>query len=280
MSLLYRLSGAGNDFLALIEPSRDPTPETVRAWCRRGVSLGADGVFVLRPRESGSVEMTHYNADGSRAELCANGTRCAGRLAFELGWAEDEVELRTDAGPVTARRVGGHDIQVEIPPPAEPPEPLVLEADDRFWKGLRLRIGVPYFVLPWEGELATVPIDKLGPPLRRHPELRPDGANVDFVRFPEPGVVELRVWERGVEAETLASGTGALAAALAAVHLGHGRFPIEVRTAGGFPLVVDGEPADAAPPRRWTLTGDARLVARIEVLAGAEQGRPEPLHTS
>jgi diaminopimelate epimerase len=282
MTDLYRLSGAGNDFLALTEPPEDPPPERIRAWCRRGISLGADGVFVLRRRDAGRVEMTHYNADGGRAELCANGTRCAALLVFELGWADDSrvketVTLLTDAGPVAARRAGPDEITVEAPPADGPPVATSLEVDGHPWAGYRVRIGVPYFVLVWDGELTTVPVAELGPPLRRHPELMPDGANVDFLRIPEggpeDGPVELRVWERGVEAETLASGTGALAAALVAVHLGRRRFPVEIATAGGFTLVVDGEPNDGVPPRSWTLTGDARLLARVEVLAGAEADR-------
>jgi len=276
MTALYRMSGAGNDFLVLIEPSADPPPERIRAWCRRGISLGADGVFVLRRREPGQVSMTHYNPDGGRAELCVNGTRCAALLAFHLGWAEGSVTLLTDAGPVAARRGGPDAITVEVPPPSGPPVEATLEVGGRPWKGFTVRIGVPYFVLVWEGDLATVPIAELGPPLRRHPRLMPDGANVDFLRFPEDGPgdgpVEMRVWERGVEAETLASGTGALAAALVAVHLGRRRFPVEIETAGGFVLTVGGSPSDAAPPRSWTLTGDARLLARVEVLGGAGAG--------
>lgn len=272
MTVLYRLSGAGNDFLALIEPEEDPPAESVRAWCRRGISLGADGVFVLRRRDPGQIEMTHYNADGSYAELCANGTRCAARLAIELGWMEDRVTLLTGAGPVATRRAGADEITVEAPPASGPPVETVLEVGGNPWKGFTVRIGVPYFVVVWEGDLATVPIAELGPPLRRHPKLMPDGANVDFLHIPESGPeqgpIDLRVWERGVEAETLASGTGALAAALVAVHLGHRRFPVEVKTAGGFVLTVDGEPKDQAPPASWTLTGDARLLARVEVLGG------------
>lgn len=274
---LYRLSGAGNDFLALVEPEEDPAPERIRGWCRRGISLGADGVFVLRRRDPGQVGMTHYNADGGRAELCANGARCAALLAFELGWAEDSVTLLTDAGPVAAHRTGPDEITVEAPPASGPPVETTLEVGGHPWKGFTVRIGVPYFVLVWDGDLAAVPITELGPLLRRHPYLMPDGANVDFLHLPEDGPgdgpVEMRVWERGVEAETLASGTGALAAALVAVHLGRRRFPVEVWTAGGFSLVVDGEPGDGVPPRSWALTGDARLLARLEVLGGAEVGR-------
>ena len=76
MTEFFRLSGSGNDFLALVEPRREPTAGEIRAWCRRGLSLGADGLFVLR-RSGGGARMDHFNADGGRADLCINGTRCA-----------------------------------------------------------------------------------------------------------------------------------------------------------------------------------------------------------
>lgn len=98
---LFRLSGGGNDFLALAEPRTAPDERQIRSWCRRGLSLGADGLFVLR-RQGTDVAMDYFNADGRIAELCLNGTRCAARLARHLGWCESEVRLITGAGPVRA----------------------------------------------------------------------------------------------------------------------------------------------------------------------------------
>ena len=86
MTEFYKVSGSGNDFIALIAPPAAPTPDEIRAWCRRGVSLGADGLFTLR-RDGADAVMDYWNADGTAAGLCLNGTRCAARLAFELGWA-------------------------------------------------------------------------------------------------------------------------------------------------------------------------------------------------
>src|SRR6201999_4407436 len=117
----YKVSGSGNDFLALAEPFQVPPPETIRAWCQRGVSLGADGLFVLR-RAGGGATMDYFNADGLPADLCLNGTRCAAQLAFHLGWAEGTVAVRTAAGEVPARRIDESRIAVELPAPAGPPE--------------------------------------------------------------------------------------------------------------------------------------------------------------
>ena len=269
MTEFFRLSGGGNDFLALVEPRRDPAPAQIRAWCVRGLSLGADGLFVLR-RVPGGARMDHFNADGGPAALCINGTRCAARLALELGWADDELVVETGAGPVPARRVGG-EIALTLPSPALPPAALTLEVDGRPIDGWRVDIGVPHFVALWPRSLATAPVADLGPPLRRHPALGEAGANVDFVRFPAPGRLEIRTFERGVEAETLACGTGVLAAAAVGLALGRLELPARALTAGGFELTVG-----QAGPARFQLAGDARLVAAGRLLPAAAELPPPP----
>lgn len=275
MTRFFQLSGSGNDFLALAEPSDEPTAEQVRAWCRRGVSLGADGVFTLHRNEAAADKaagavMIHYNADGSRAELCLNGTRCAARLAFELGWAQREVTVETDSGPMVARALSGARVALAVPPPAAPPRRITLSTEGRDWDGWRVVVGVPHLVLLWPEPLAAAPVASLGARLRHHPDLAPAGANVDFVRFPAAGRMEIRTYERGVEAETLACGTGTLAAAAAGLAAGVTELPLEVVTRGGLPLGVGGT------PDRWELAGDARLLARGELFRDAEVSPSPP----
>jgi diaminopimelate epimerase len=265
---LYRLSGAGNDFLALVEPAASPTPEQMRAWCRRGVSLGADGVFVLR-RDGDAIGMDYFNADGGVAELCVNATRCAVRLAHRLGWTAGATRLRTPAGEVRGRLLADGEVEVEVPLPAGPPQPVTIAAGELALRGWYLTVGVPHAVIPWPGELADCDLARLGPPVRHHGAF-PAGANANFVRYDGEHEVQIRTWERGVEAETLACGTGVLAAAavgVAALQLG---LPVTARTRGGFTLVVDGEVTEGIV-RRWSLRGDARLLARAEVFAAAEE---------
>lgn len=285
MTAFYRVSGSGNDFLALPEPAGggpvEPTPAQIRAWCRRGVSAGADGLFVLR-RTAGGVAMDYFNADGTAAGLCLNGSRCAARLAFALGWARGEVTVETGAGALLARDLstgeaagGGGRVEVEVPPPAAPPEALELAAGGERWRGWRIEVGVPHLVLPWPESLATAPVASLGRALRHHPALAPQGANVDFVGFPLPNRLEIRTYERGVEAETLACGTGVLAAAAVGLVRGETRLPLTALTAGGFELTVAGVAGAGGAVERWSLAGDARLVARGELLPEAEAA-PEP----
>lgn len=271
----YKLSGAGNDFIALVEPGSPPSAREVRAWCRRGLSVGADGLFLLHRAGPRSVRMTYFNADGGEAALCLNGTRCAARLAFELGWAQegDPLTVETGAGSFAARTLdpaGETGVALEVPPPDRAPEVREVALDGRRHRGWWASVGVPHFVLEWPGDLREAPVAALGPALRRHPDLGAAGTNVDFVRFVAPSGgggparIEIRSYERGVEAETLACGTGVLAAVAAGLAAGRLALPARALTRGGFVLTVDGE-ADGGVPRRWSLAGDARLVARGEL---------------
>ncbi|MFQ5349781.1 MAG: diaminopimelate epimerase [Thermoanaerobaculia bacterium] len=268
MTEFFRLSGGGNDFLALLEPEREPSSEQIRAWCARGLSLGADGLFLLR-RTPGGVRMDHFNADGRPAELCINGTRCAALLAMTLEWSGSELVVETGAGPVPARRVGEHGIALTLPTPAAPDE-LVLEVDGDELPGWRVDSGVPHFVTIWPRPLGQAPVAELGPRLRTHPALGEAGANVDFVRFPGTDRLEIRTFERGVEAETLACGTGVLAACAVGLTDGRLQTPIQALTAGGFALTVD-----SAGEERLTLAGDARLLASGRLWPEAGE-LPEP----
>ncbi|MES1241028.1 MAG: diaminopimelate epimerase [Acidobacteriota bacterium] len=268
MTEFYKVSGSGNDFVALAEPAEAPSPEMIRAWCRRGVSLGADGVFVLR-RGREAVGMDYYNADGYPAELCLNGTRCAAQLAFHLGWANGVVTVRTASGAVGARRLDAARVTLELLAP-ETPEELAVEVDGIHHAGYRLRVGVPHFVLPWRESLERAPVAGLGRSLRYHPAFGEAGANVNFVRYPGRDRMEIRTYERGVEAETLSCGSGILASVRVGVHLGRIELPVRVSVQGGFELEV-GESGSS-----WLLTGDARVVARGDLLEGAEAAPPAP----
>jgi diaminopimelate epimerase len=264
MTAFFKLSGSGNDFLALAEPAATPPAAEIRAWCRRGVSLGADGLFVLRRAVQG-VAMDYWNADGLPADLCLNGTRCAAQLAFHLGWAQDEVRVATAAGDVAARRLDRCRVALELPLPAPAPREVELTVAGEVQRGFRLTIGVPHFVLLWPAGLERAPVRRLGRAIRGHEGFGAAGTNVDFVRFPAERRMEIRTYERGVEDETLSCGTGVLSGAAVGVGLGLAALPLQVTTRGGFELEVAGDPLAG----RWTLAGDARVVARGELLAAA-----------
>jgi diaminopimelate epimerase len=273
----YRLSGGGNDFLALVEPSAPPAAERIRAWCRRGLSLGADGLFTLWRTPQG-VRMDYYNADGRAADLCLNGTRCAVRLAAHLGWHEGETTVLTGAGEITGR-VAGDLVRLDLAPPTAPPVQRVVEVSGVLHRGWFVTVGVPQFVLSWPESLAAAPVLALGSALRRHPDFGSAGTNVMFARFLPPARMEIRSYERGVEAETLACGTGVLAAAAVALAQGRLELPLVALTGGGCEFEVDGEQGVDGKLVSWSLAGDARLLARVEPMGDADRVPAPPTWT-
>jgi diaminopimelate epimerase len=270
MTRYFKLSGGGNDFLALAEPESDPAPEQIVNWCARGISEGADGLFVLE-RIGDGVAMRYFNADGRPAPLCLNGTRCAARLAFELGWQSAETIIETGVGRFKASEAGAVDVEIELPVPADPPAHMRLVHGATVWDCWRIDVGVPHLVVYWDKPIAEAPMATVGPALRRDPALAPQGANIDFAHFVDRHRLDIRTFERGVEAETLACGTGVVATvAVARIH-GRADLPVTAMTLGGFEIRISA----SGDPSRWLMRGDARLVASGELAAGAGV-RPEP----
>ncbi len=266
-----KLSGCGNDFIALTEPSEEPTAEQIAGWCRRGTSEGADGLFILS-RIEGGVRMRHFNSDGHGARLCLNGTRCAARLAFELGWAEGATRVETGAGPFDAVDAGNGEVELELPTPDSSTPAHTITLDETAWPGWRVTVGVPHLIVNWERPMAEAPVMTVGAALRGHDSLAPEGANVSFVDFSRPHEISIRTFERGVEAETLACGTGVLAAVLVSLSQGFGSLPVVATTKGGFPITVSASNEDGF----WCMRGDARLVAQGTLRAGATEAPQAP----
>ena len=261
------VSGAGNDFIALVERPA-PAPETIRAWCRRGLSVGADGLFTLHRLARERYALDYANADGARAALCLNAARCAARLAFEQEPDARRLTIETGAGALVAEPVDGTRTAVSVAVP-EAGRAMTLHANGEDHRGCRIDAGVPHFVLWWPGDLDQAPVASLGPVLRSHPDLGPEGANVHFVRLDPPGRLGIRSYERGVEAETLACGTGVVAAAASAIAEGRLSLPVGAATRGGFELQLEAAPDGSDGASRWRLSGDARIVARGRIAAAA-----------
>jgi diaminopimelate epimerase len=224
--------------------------------------VGADGVLLLESDPEHDFAMRYFNADGRAADYCGNGARCLARLALDLGLGrEGEVVFRTAVGVQRARRAGdGRGIALEFGEVAACGPVERVEALGRSFAGRRATAGVPHFVVPVE-RVDGVPVAEWGAALRRHPAFGEAGTNVDFVARLAPGRVAMRTYERGVEGETLACGSGAMASALWAVAEGDTP-PITIVTAGGDELRVD----LAALGGRWRtrLTGPAEVVYRGE----------------
>ena len=260
-----KMHGAANDFVVVDhrEPFlAEPLADLVLRLCDRRRGVGADGVLLVERDPEHDFAMRYYNADGGVAEFCGNGARCVARLALDLGLGRDGgVRFRTAAGVMGARRSPDHrGIELSFGSVARPTEPLRVEAAGRSFEGQVVVAGVPHFVVPVE-RVEWVPVQEWGAALRHHPRFEPGGANVDFVARLGPGRVAMRTYERGVEGETLACGSGAMSVATWSVAAGD-RSPVAVVTAGGDELVVRLEPEQGG----WkvTLTGPAEIAYRGE----------------
>ncbi len=260
----YKMSGSGNDFVMFdgrLTPAEDLTAERIRRLCDRRRGIGADGVVVLSPTGLGAVTMAYWNADGSRAALCGNASLCSARLSAELCLSHgSDVCLLTDAGPVQARGCRGEaDAEINIrdvgPTRAADAE---LGPGER-WIALGT-VGVPHLIVRVD-DVERADVDRRGRELRHHPSLGDPGANVNFVSpaAGHPGVWALRTFERGVEGETLACGTGTVAAALALAEREEAALPIELVSRGGAVLRVSRDAGEAAARGVW-LGGEAALV--------------------
>ncbi len=238
-----KYSGAGNDFIILDgrdgEPLGDPG-SLAKALCRRGRSVGADGLIVIEPPDDhddggSAARMRLWNADGSDAEISANGARCVARFLVDHGADPTAVRFASDVGPITAQ-VDGDLCRLQLPTLASVYPNRRLRVEGRDLVGTYVEVGVPFFVCFHDNpdELA---VRFLGRAIRNHPELAPRGANVDFVRIEDDQRLHFRVYERGVEDETLSSGTGSISAALAAAAIGKVSSPV-VCVARGAELTV------------------------------------------
>ena len=225
-----KYDGAGNDFILVSDPdSAFPTaPGGIAALCDRHTGIGADGLILLRPPSdsvAADVRMVFFNSDGSPASMCGNGGRCIAAFAHDQECAPANLRLQTAAGILSATIHSPTLVTLQLPPPSRERLNLALDFDGQPYVLHHLDTGVPHAVyfLPdgaTPADLENFPLDTFGPFVRNHPLFAPDGANVDVV-FADSAARTLRIrtYERGVEAETLACGTGATAAALLALRL-------------------------------------------------------------
>jgi diaminopimelate epimerase len=257
----YKMSGSGNDFV-MIDARDDPPgrladPAVVQPICARGTGVGADGIVFLERSGRAAIRLTYLNADGSVADLCGNATLCTTRLAIELGAAEPSgFTIETGAGVLSARLAEGRpefDLQPVTDIAATTPSISLAPGESRIGFALA---GVPHLVIQVP-DVSTVDVVGRGRPLRSHPSLK-YGANVNFVSSCPDGTWSMRTYERGVEGETLACGTGSVATAVLLLTWGKAASPVRIRTRSGRELRIRLEPHSAG----WnpSLSGEAAIV--------------------
>ncbi len=266
-TLFYKMTGSGNDFVMLDGRATKPerwTPAMVRALCDRRNGIGADGLVILTPGTPGTVRMSYWNSDGSRGAMCGNAALCSGRLSVELEMVPPgEFCLLTDAGMVRVISRAHHD-EAEISlPDVELPRALpdIQASSGERWLSLGT-VGVPHLVVRVD-DVEHADVLGRGARLRADPRVGPEGANVNFIGrngdADSPWLI--RTFERGVEGETLACGTGTVAAALALGSRSEASLPLRFRSRGGPELTVRARLEGSRASGIW-LAGQGRLLFR------------------
>ena len=243
------MHGAGNDFV-MIDDREGLFPvedyQRVAAMACRPSGIGCEGVILVQRSTACDFRMRFFNPDGSEADLCGNGARCVAAFARSIGAAKsDTMRFETAAGEIEAEIVDDTTVRIAMPAPKDFAEDFVVA-------------GVPHKIVVVEN-LTKTDVEKEGRRIRMSDEFAPNGTNVDFVVYRQPNRVSIRTYERGVEAETGACGTGSVSAAVIGVKDYGLAFPVHVKTAKGYELIVDGE-FDGETFANVSLTGPVKCV--------------------
>jgi diaminopimelate epimerase len=278
-----KMSGTGNDFIVI--DHRQPfiaevmQPEFARRICRRRFSAGADGLILIENSDTADFQWQFYNGDGSRAEMCGNGARCAARFAYVNKIAPATMRFNTTAGEIEAQILdqSGATVKIRLTAPEDLrlQIPLAIGGSEQVLHFINT--GVPHTVL-LVGDATEVPVADWGSTIRFHELFQPAGTNANFVQVHDSGSIKVRTYERGVEDETMACGTGAVASALITALLDRAKPPVSVITSGGEQLIihfsVTGEPGS----RQLDLSagifleGPAHVIYEGQLNADALQG--------
>ena len=243
-----KMHGAGNDFV-LVDDRGGTFPadrETVAKIANRPSGVGCEGVILLQRSDAADFKMRFFNPDGAEAEMCGNGARCVAAFARDIGAVDgDRMRFETVAGDVEAEIISPELVKIRMP------DPTGIAGDF-------VNSGVPHRIVPVD-DVAKADVEGEGRRIRCSSEYAPAGTNVDFVEYHAPSRMRIRTYERGVEAESGACGTGAVAAAVVGVARYGMKFPVEASTLGGYVLTVDGK-WDGETVRGVTLTGPVKKV--------------------
>jgi diaminopimelate epimerase len=258
---------AGNDFI--IVDNRDlklknDLGQLAKKLCDRRYGIGADGLLLLENSKTADFKMRIFNSDGSEAEMCGNGSRCAALYAYSKKIAPRDMKIETIAGALSANVRGGN-VKVKLTDPKDIQWNLCLMIHECPYKVSLANTGVPH-VIHFVDDLEAVEVKKLGPKMRYHEEFSPRGANVDFVKITDKAKnkIAVRTYERGVEDETLACGTGAVASAIISAEAEKLVSPVTVETRSGEALKVYFESQEGNFKNVY-LEGKAKLVYEGEI---------------
>lgn len=236
----FKMSGSGNDFILIDNRAQSLNvqnlTEFVKTVCERKVSVGADGLIIIENSDRADFRWRFFNADGSEVEMCGNGGRCAARFACIKGIAEDTLSFETLAGIIDAE-VRGDVVKLRLTDPHSIRIGFSIMIDERPFEMNFINTGVPH-VVHYVNDLDQFDVFHVGRAIRHHKEFQPGGTNANFMEIIERHTIRVRTYERGVEDETLACGTGAVASALISSWKGLAESPVDVRVKGNETLKI------------------------------------------
>jgi diaminopimelate epimerase len=265
-----KMNGAGNDFILIDNRRGDVCLDRtqIARLCDRHRGIGADGILLLENASNNAdFRMRYFNADGGEAEMCGNGARCFARFAQKVAGALTKISFETPAGVIAAELAGGL-VTLHMTEPTDLRLNLKLRMPDEDKTVHFINSGVPHVVVR-VSRVDDVDVHRTGSAIRHHQIFSPKGANVNFIEKDGSNQIEIRTYERGVEDETLACGTGVVASALVFAALEKLNGPVTVITRGGDKLQVGFEKTDSEF-RDVTLTGPAQFVFEGTVDVGPE----------
>lgn len=236
-----KMHGAGNDFIVADDRNQQwpGNADFIQLICDRRRGIGADGLILLSAPSScrqADIAMSFFNCDGKSAEMCGNGLRCAALFTHRHLRNQSHLNIQTESGILTAEIIGPETVKIEIPL-KKSPEKITIDG----FEGYTVNTGVPHLVLSFQ-DIKDIDIETEGARFRRHPLFQPEGTNVDFIAVPgQPAgrPIPIRTYERGVEGETAACGTGIAAAALTLAISHNLEPPIQFVTSHSEIMTVD-----------------------------------------
>jgi diaminopimelate epimerase len=239
----WKMHGAANDFI-LVDDRKLTFPAADRGWlarvAARRTGVGCEGVILIQPSTTAHFAMRFFNPDGSEVDMCGNGARCVARLARDIGAAPARMRFTTGAGVIEAE-VLGEQVRLNMTNPTDwrMNRTLALPGGARAYGFVNS--GVPHVVMEVD-DLDKVDVAKVGAAIRYHADFAPKGTNANFIHVTGPQSLRIRTYERGVEAETLACGTGMVAAGLVAGRMGRVKTPVRIACASGDIIEVNYTP--------------------------------------
>jgi diaminopimelate epimerase len=255
-----KMNGAGNDFVLIDNRTADVHLDRsqIARLCDRHRGIGADGILLLeKASKRADFQMRYFNADGGEAEMCGNGARCFARFASKVAGAEGKISFETPAGVISAQLIGNL-VTLQMTEPTDLRLNVALRVADQNKTIHFINSGVPHVVIP-ASRIDDVDVRREGSAIRYHEMFSPKGANVNFIEKRGVNKIAVRTYERGVEDETLACGTGVVASSLIFAATERVNGPIAVIARGGDELQVGFEKIDNQF-RNVTLTGPADFV--------------------